>query len=94
MMTPQFEWNKEKAKSNLDKHDVTFSEGATIFNDQFVATMPDPDHSRNEERFLAIGTSVKGHLLVVVFTERGDKIRLISCRQATATERRTYEEGE
>ena len=48
MITPQFEWNDEKTKSNLDRHDVTFNEGATIFNDQFVATMPDPDHSQDE----------------------------------------------
>lgn len=91
-MGPEFDWDDHKAKTNLAKHDVTFSEGVTIFNDEFVATMPDPDHSTNEERYIAIGMSVKGRLLVVCFTEREPKTRIVSCRPATPAERKTHEE--
>lgn len=93
-MEPLFEWDEEKAQSNLKRHKVSFEEGTTIFHDMFVATMPDPDHSEDEERYISIGFSVKRRLLVVVHTERGDKTRIISCRKATPTERRMYEEGE
>jgi uncharacterized DUF497 family protein len=89
-----FEWDEEKAQSNWSRHKVSFAEGATIFHDLFVATMPDPDHSEDEERYISIGRSVKGRLLVIVHTERGDKTRLISCRKATPAERRSYEEGD
>lgn len=88
-----FEWDEEKARDNLRKHKVSFEEGATIFNDPFVATMLDPDHSDDEQRYIAIGQSVKGRLLVVSYTERGKKTRLINCRRATPTERISYEEG-
>jgi uncharacterized DUF497 family protein len=91
-MQSQYEWDEDKARANLRKHQVSFQEGATVFNDQFVATLPDPDHSYDEQRYIAIGCSVRGRVLVVIFTERGDKIRLISCRQATPRERRIYEE--
>lgn len=89
-----FEWDEEKAKANLKKHKVSFEEGTTIFHDLLVATMPDPDHSKDEQRYIAIGLSVNSRLLVVVFTERGAKTRLISCRRATPRERKIYEEGE
>ena len=89
-----FEWDEEKARGNLKWHKVSFEEGTTIFHDMFVATMPDPDHSDDEERYISIGFSVKGRLLVIVHTERGDKTRIISCRKATPTERRIYEESE
>ncbi len=88
-----FEWDGEKARSNLNRHKVSFGEGVTVFHDLFVATMPDPDHSEDEQRFISIGYSVKNRLLVVVHTERGDRTRIISCRKATPTERRIYEEG-
>ncbi len=91
-MQPQYEWDDDKAGINLHKHRVSFQEGATIFNDPLVATQPDPDHSFDEERHIAIGRSVRGRVLVVVFTEREDKIRLISCRKATPRERKVYEE--
>ena len=91
-MQPQFEWDEGKAAINLRKHQVSFQEGATIFNDRLVATQLDPDHSIDEQRYIAIGRSVRGRILVVVFTERGDKIRLISCRKATPRERKAYEE--
>jgi uncharacterized DUF497 family protein len=88
-----FEWDAGKAESNWDKHRVGFAEGATVFNDLFVATMLDPDHSDDERRYIALGLSAKGRLLVVVYTERGDKTRLISCRRATPVERKAYEES-
>ena len=91
METPEFEWDDEKAVSNLKKHDVSFEEGATIFNDPRIATIPDPDHSKDEERFISIGVSVQNRLLVVVHTEREERIRLISCRKATSGERKIYE---
>ena len=91
METPEFEWDDEKAVSNLKKHDVSFEEGATIFNDPRIATIPDPDHSKDEERFISIGVSVQNRLLVVVHTEREERIRLISCRKATSGERKYYE---
>ena len=88
-----FEWDADKAKSNWDKHRVSFEEGATVFHDLFAATMPDPDHSGDEQRYIALGLSAQVRLLVVVYTERGDKTRLISCRKATPAERRAYEES-
>ena len=91
METPEFEWDEEKAVSNLKKHDVGFEEGATIFNDPRIATISDPIHSKDEERFVSIEISIQRHLLVVVHTERNDRIRLISCRKATSGERKRYE---
>jgi uncharacterized DUF497 family protein len=93
METPEFEWDDKKANHNLKKHDVSFEEGATIFNDPGIATISDPDHSEAEERYISIGVSVRGRLLVVVHTEREQKIRLISCRKATSAERKAYEEN-
>lgn len=87
----EFEWDDEKAEGNVNKHGVSFEEGATIFNDPMIATVFDPDHSKREERYISIGVSVQGRLLVVVHTERKERIRLISCRKATSTERKTYE---
>ncbi|MEW6031080.1 MAG: BrnT family toxin [Chloroflexota bacterium] len=87
----EFEWDDDKARSNLAKHDVGFEEGTTIFNDPLIATIFDPDHSEDEERFVSIGISVQGRLLVVVHTFREERIRLISCRKATTAERKTYE---
>ena len=91
MENPELEWDDEKEVINLKKHGVSFEEGATIFNDPMIATIPDPDHSKEEERFISIGVSVQGQLLVVVHTERKEKIRLISCRKATSGERKGYE---
>lgn len=92
-MNAYFEWDDEKAKSNLADHKVSFEEGTTVFNDVAVASMPDVDHSEDEERYIAIGLSVKGRVLVVVYTERGYKTRIISCRKATSQERKAYEEA-
>jgi len=88
-----FEWDEDKARENLGKHKVSFDEAKTVFLDPFSVTIPDPDHSLDEERFVDIGTSVNGRVLVIVYTERGANIRLISCRKATPFERRKYEEG-
>jgi uncharacterized DUF497 family protein len=93
METPEFEWDDEKAVNNLNKHDVSFEEGVTIFNDPLMATIFDPDHSEAEERYVSMGISVQGRLLVVVHTERGERIRLISCRKATSAERKAYEKN-
>lgn len=87
----EFEWDDEKADSNLKKHSVSFEEGATVFNDLQIDTIFDPDHSVDEERYISIGISIQGNLLVIVHTERGERIRLISCRKATDAERKTYE---
>jgi uncharacterized protein len=87
----EFEWDDVKAVSNLKKHGVSFEEGATIFNDPEIATIFDPDHSKDEERYISIGVSIQGNLLVIVHSERDERIRLISCRKATNTERKVYE---
>ncbi len=88
-----FEWDKEKAKRNRRDHKVSFEEGRTVFDDPFSITIPDPDHSDEEERYIDIGESMNGRLLVVVYTERPPYIRIISCRKATRKERNIYEEG-
>ncbi len=92
-MKLNFEWDEEKAKANLQKHKVSFDEAITVFIDPFSITIPDPDHSVEEQRYIDIGRSDKGHVLVVVYTERGQNIRIISCRKATSSERKLYEEG-
>jgi hypothetical protein len=88
-----FEWDEEKANANLRKHKVSFEEAKTVFNDPFLMTFPDPEYSVSEQRYLNIGHSSKGQTLIVVHTERGASIRIISCRKATKSERRDYEEG-
>jgi len=88
-----FEWGEEKATANLKKHGIGFDEAATVFGDPFSITMPDPDHSVNEQRYVDIGSSDKGRVLVVAYTQCGSSIRIISCRKATPSERRFYEEG-
>jgi len=88
-----FEWDEAKAKANLKKHNVSFDEGTTVFNDPFTITIPDPDHSQDEERLIDIGASDKNHILVVCYTEREANIRIINCRKANPTERRMYEEN-
>lgn len=91
-MPMQFEWDEEKAEINLRKHKVGFEEAKTVFSDPLSITIDDPDHSKEEQRYIDIGKSASGKLLVVVYTERGSKTRIISCRRATPTERRKYEE--
>jgi uncharacterized protein len=88
-----FEWHEKKAKENLNKHGISFEEAKTVFNDPFSITISDPNHSLDEERYIDIGLSLEGELLVVVYTERQSKIRIISCRQATKAERKVYEQS-
>jgi uncharacterized DUF497 family protein len=93
-MALQFTWDPRKAATNLRKHGVSFPEAASAFADPLSITIPDPDHSLDEDRFLLIGRSVRQHLVVVAHVERGDIIRIISARTASRRERQTYEEGE
>ena len=86
-----FEWDEKKDRSNRRKHGVSFDEAITVFYDLNSLTIRDPDHSDDEERYIDIGFSAENRLLVVVYTERGDKIRVISARPATGTEKRRYE---
>ena len=87
-----FEWDANKAGLNLAKHGVHFEEAATVFGDPFSVTIFDPAHSRAEDRFIILGRSHLDKLLVVVHTERGDNIRIISARRASRRERKQYEE--
>jgi hypothetical protein len=87
-----FEWDATKALSNLDKHGVSFEEAVSAFADMLSRTIPDPDHSADEERYVLIGQSRRGRLVVVVHTERGDRIQLISVRLASKREKREHEE--
>lgn len=91
-MAMQFEWDEEKAETNLKKHKVSYEEAKTIFGDPLSITVDDPDHSKEEPHYIDIGKSSSGKLLVVVYTERGNKTRIISCRRATRMERKQYEE--
>ncbi len=86
-----FEWDDKKEKSNVRKHGISFNEGESVFYDSYSLTIPDPDHSDEEQRFIDIGTSNKNRILVVVYTEREDRIRIISVRKATNAERKKYE---
>ncbi|CCI24364.1 BrnT family toxin [Microcystis aeruginosa] len=89
----QFDWDKNKAKRNLSKHEVSFEEAKTVFDDPLYVDFYDPDHSEDEDRYLLVGQSNRGRLLIVSYTERGNLIRLISAREVTKTERETYEQG-
>ncbi len=90
-MSLTFEWDEKKADDNLRKHGVSFDEAKTAFNDPFSVTIYDPDHSSDEQRYIDIGLSSKGRLIVVSYSERGERIRIISSREATKKEQREYE---
>ncbi len=92
-MSLTFEWDDHKAKLNLEKHGVSFEEASTVFGDPLARTIPDPLHSEEEDRFVQMGESQGLKLLVVVFTERKDKIRIIGARVANRRERRDHEKG-
>jgi hypothetical protein len=89
----QFEWNREKAIANLSKHGVSFEEAKTVFEDPLYVDFYDPDHSDEEERYLMIGESNRGRLLIVSYTGRGELIRIIGARELTRREREAYSEG-
>lgn len=93
-----FEWDAQKAGTNFKKHKVSFEEAKTVFNDPRLITFFDEEHSETEERFVSIGMSATLGILLVVHTEHEEEegivvVRIISCRKATASERRTYEKG-
>lgn len=90
-MNVEYEWDGEKAAANLKKHGVAFEEARTVFEDPLADVVPDLAHSEDESRFIGLGMSSAGRLLVVVFTERENRIRIISAREATPKERKHYE---
>jgi uncharacterized DUF497 family protein len=87
----RFEWDDAKADTNLRKHRIGFAEAATVFEDPFVVIEPDPAHSMDEVRATATGFPTRSRVLLVVYAERRDRIRLIGARRATSEERRKYE---
>ena len=89
----EFEWDEEKNVSNIQTHGVSFEEAATVFGDPLSDTFDDPDHSAEERRFLILGTSSQGRLLIVAHTDRDDRVRIISAREMIGQERKGYEEG-
>ena len=91
-MALTFEWDFRKARSNLSKHGISFEEASTIFGNSLSLTIPDPDHSITERRYITVGRAFNGKLLVVVHTDRGNNIRIISARPASRRERRFYEQ--
>jgi uncharacterized DUF497 family protein len=88
-----FEWSPAKATANRRKHRVSFGDAASVFGDPLAYTFADPDHSEGEERWLTLGTSESGLLLVVSHAEHDGRVRIISARRATAHERKIYEQG-
>ena len=92
-MALEFEWDAGKAAENIRKHGVSFEEALSVFTDILSMTIPDPDHSNQESRWLQLGMSGRGRLLVISFTERDGHLRIISARVATRGERHNYEEG-
>ena len=90
----KFEWDPRKADSNQKKHGVSFQEAASVLGDVLSITYPDPYHSARERRFITVGMSRLGGVLIVAHTDRRGNIRIISARKTTRQERRYYEEGE
>jgi uncharacterized DUF497 family protein len=84
-----FEWDEDKAASNIQKHGIDFADAVGVFDDPLAFSMP--DDAPGEQRFVGLGTDILGRLLVVVYTFRGEKIRIISARRATPSERKTYQ---
>jgi hypothetical protein len=89
----KFEWDENKAEKNLLKHQVSFDEAKTVFDDPLYIDFYDPDHSVDEDRYLIVGQSNQERILIVSYTERANLIRLISAREVTRQERKVYEEG-
>jgi len=89
----KLEWNPKKAAENERKHQVSFHEASTVFGDPMAITFTDPDHSKDEYRFLTYGVSRYNRLLIVSHTEREGRVRIITARKATRRERRIYENG-
>jgi len=93
-MTLQFEWDPNKATRNVEKHQVSFEEAATVFDDPLFITVIDEEHSVEEERYITIGLSQRGRLLLVAHTDRAGRIRIISARKATKREEKFYAEAD
>ena len=91
-MSLQFEWDPDKEVKNKRKHKILFKEAASVFADFLSASMSDPDHSMEEDRFIIVGYSSRRRPLMVSYTERGNQIRIISARKLTPVERVQYEE--
>ncbi|PYU92247.1 MAG: hypothetical protein DMG25_12420 [Acidobacteria bacterium] len=92
-MSLEFEWDREKAEANRATHGIDFEEALTIFRDPLAQIFDDEEHSEDEPREIIIGHSVKQRLILVCFTVRGTRIRIISARKATPLERKDYEEN-
>jgi uncharacterized DUF497 family protein len=92
-MTTEFEWDDAKASGNRRKHGISFDEATSAFYDPLSVTIPDPDHSASEARFVLIGVTVTGRLVVVSHTDRGHRIRIINARRPTRLERVSYEKA-
>ena len=93
IVEPTFEWDADKAEKNKSKHDVDFDEARQVFNDPMFITFLDEEHSIDEERYITIGMSNMGRLLLVAYAERNDIIRIISSRRATKNEEKFYQEA-
>jgi uncharacterized DUF497 family protein len=89
-MALTFEWDPRKAATNLAKHGVSFAEASGVFADTHALTIPDPVHSITEQRQITLGRAINSKILVVVHTERGDNLRIISARRANPPEKKTY----
>jgi len=92
-MKPDFDWDPQKAESNVRKHCVTFTEAGSVFDDPMFITLLDEEHSMDEERFITIGLSDKNRLVMIAHTERENRIRIISARKATNHEEKFYQEA-
>jgi uncharacterized protein len=90
----EFEWDPEKAAANIKRRRISFSEAGSVLEDPLSTTFPDEAHSEEEMRFLTIGASRRGRILVMAHTERNDTVRIMSARRATRREREFYEQGE
>ena len=89
----KFEWDNQKAATNLRKHGVSFDEAVSVFGDAMALTFSDTEHSEEESRSRTYGQSTRGRLLVVVHTERRNNVRIISTRKATRYEKNIYDQG-
>ena len=87
----EFEWDPKKAKANLAKHGLGFAEAATVFQDPLAITIFDPDHSESEDRYVTIGVSDQGRAMIAAHADRDDRIRIVSARELTRSERREYD---
>ena len=90
----RFEWDPDKAETNLETHGVSFEEASTVFGNPLAVTFYDPDHSDEEDRYLTFGESDANRLIAIVHTDRNDSVRIISARETTRRERQQYDEGE